>query len=270
MKLRKYFLSLLLVITSISFGQELPGARQISLSHSDISYSGDSFTLFNNPAGLALIKQREVGLYYSPSPFGVSEMANAYGAYAEPTIYGTFSAGFSIYGFELYKQTQIALGYARKIYDNFYIGGTAIYQNLSIKNYGSKGTLFLNIGGIGNITEQLGFGFAVENITRSTVSEDANQIPTVFWGGLHLKVIKEFIFSAAVSKEMGYNPSIRLGAEYSMLDFIRLRFGTHNEPNSFTGGFGVIYQFLQVDYAVSSHPDLGLTHQFGLIVRFTK
>ena len=270
MKLNNKFLLLLLISSHLCFGQSLPGARQVALAHSEISYSSDPFSLFNNPAGLSLLSQREIGLYYSPSPFGVSEMSNAYGAFAEPTVYGTFSAGFSIYGFELYKQTQIAVGYGRKIYDNFYIGGTLIYQNLSIKNYGTKGSVYFNAGGIANITDKLGFGFAVENLTRTTVSEDANQIPTVFWGGFHLKVIKEFILSAALSKEVGYNPSIRLGAEYSLLDYINLRFGTHNEPNSFTGGFGVIYEFMQVDYAVSSHPDLGLTHQFGLIVRFNK
>jgi hypothetical protein len=49
-----------------------------------------------------------------------------------------------------------------------------------------------------------------------------------------------------------------------------LRFGAHNEPNIYSGGFGVIYQFLQFDYAVTSHPDLDLTHQFGLILRFAK
>jgi hypothetical protein len=267
---KKYFLLFLLAASPLSFGQFNPGARQVALAHSDLSYSSDSFSLFNNPAGLALAQSREIDLYYSPAPFGLTEMSNAYGAYSEPTNIGTFSAGFSIYGFELYKQTQVALGFGRKIYQNLFVGGTAIYQNISIKNYGSKGVLFLNLGGIANITNQLGFGFAVENLTRATVSDEANQIPTVFWGGLHLKVVKEFTFSAALSKEIGYNPSIRLGAEYSILDFIQLRFGTHSEPNTFSGGFGILYQFLQVDYSVAKHPDLGLYQQFGLIMRFSK
>ncbi|MEW6653585.1 MAG: hypothetical protein AB1394_08970 [Bacteroidota bacterium] len=261
---------LLLSLTLQSFGQINPGARQIALAHSDFSYTSDVFQIFNNPAGLAFTKYREVGIYYSPAPFDTKEMSNAFAAYCEPTLYGTFSAGFSIYGFELYKETQFAIGYSKKITNNFYVGGTALYKNLAIKNYGTKGTLLLNLGGIANLNEQVGFGFAIENITRSTFSEETGQLPTVFWGGVHLKVIKEFTFSAALSKEVGYDTSLRLGAEYSMLDFIKLRFGAHNEPNVFSGGFGVNYQFLQVDYAASSHPDLGLTHQFGLILRFAK
>ena len=263
-------LILLLLFVLQSFAQINPGARQIALAHSDASYSNDVFQIFNNPAGLALAKNREVGMYYSPAPFDTKEMANAFAAYCEPTPYGTFSAGFSIYGFELYKETQFALGYGRKVTENFFVGGTAIYKNLTIKNYGSKGTLLFNLGGIATQNEQIGFGFAVENITRSTLSSETGQLPTVLWGGLHLKVVKEFTFSAALRKEVGYNPSIRIGAEYSMLDFIRLRFGAQNEPNIFSGGFGFIYQFLQVDYAVFKHPDLDLTHQFGLILRFAK
>ena len=270
MNLYKNILFILLLCVEICFSQSLPGARQVALSHADVSYSGDSFSLFNNPAGISLIQQREIGLYYSPSPFGVSEMANAYGAYVEPSVYGNFSAGFSIYGYELYKQTQIAFGYARKVYGNFYVGATAIYHNYSIKNYGSEGTLSFNIGGIANINEQLGFGFAIENLTRSTVSNESNQIPTVFWGGVHFRIIKEFILSTALSKEIGFNPSLYLGAEYLVMENICLRFGTHNEPNTYSGGFGVLYKYFQFDYAFTKHTDLGIDHQFGVLIRFNK
>jgi len=261
---------ILLSFSILSFGQINPGARQVALAHSDFTYSTDVFQLFNNPAGLALTKIREVGLFYSPAPFDIKEMSTAFAAYCEPTVYGTFGAGFSIYGFNLYKETQFAIGYGKKILNNFFIGGTAIYKNLAIKNYGTKGTLILNVGSIANLNEQVGFGFSVQNLTRSTLSDESGQLPTVFWGGVHLNVVKEFTFSAGLSKEVGYETSLRIGAEYLMLDFIRLRFGAHNEPNIFSGGFGIVYQFLQVDYAASSHPDLGLTHQFGLILRFTK
>lgn len=54
------------------------------------------------------------------------------------------------------------------------------------------------------------------------------------------------------------------------MDFLILRIGVSSEPDTYSGGFGIVYNFIQADYAVSSHPDLGLTHQFGLIVRFNK
>ncbi|MHB8906397.1 MAG: PorV/PorQ family protein [Melioribacteraceae bacterium] len=260
----------LLFLFSDCFGQISSGARQIAIARSDMSSSNDVFTLFNNPAGLSLIKVREVGLFYSPAPFGVTELSNAAAVYCEPTSLGSFSAGFSIYGFDLYKETNITLGFGRKISKNFSVGLTSTFHNVSIKNYGSKGVLIFNIGSIARLNELIGFGFLIENITRSTIGNESNQIPTVIWLGTDLHFTNVFSFNAAIQKEIGFNPSLRLGTEYSVMDFLILRIGVSNQPDTYSGGFGIVYNFIQADYAVSSHPDLGLTHQFGLILRFTK
>ncbi len=263
-------LLLLLFISVESCAIDSPGARQAALSLSNISSNNDLFSVFNNPAGLGLVKKSEIGFFYSPAPFDVKELSNAYAVFCEPTSYGSFSGGLSIYGFELYKETKFIFGYSNKIGENFIVGGAAIYKNISIKNYGTKGVLSFNFGGIANVTEQIGLGFVIENATRSTLGNESNQIPTIFIGGVHFKPNKDFTFSGAIKKELGFNPSIRLGTEYSMLDFIQFRFGASNEPNNYSGGFGIVFQFLQIDYAITSHTDLGLTHQFGSIIRFGK
>jgi len=263
-------LLLLLLITLECFGQVKPGARQVAMAHSDIASGSDIFSVFNNPAGLSMIDSRELGAYYSPAPFGLTELSNAFGAYCEPTTFGNFSAGFSIYGYELYKETQLALGYSKQVTNNFFVGVTSIYKNISIKNYGSTGKVLFNLGGIAKINEKFGFGFAAENITRSTINGESNQIPTIFCVGANAKFIEELLISIALNKEIGYDPSVRFGTEYALIEFVRLRFGVSNEPNTYAGGFGILYEFLQVDYAVSKHPDLGLTHQFGVIVRLAK
>ncbi|MCX7875735.1 MAG: hypothetical protein N2321_06130 [Melioribacteraceae bacterium] len=264
-------LMIFLLIGAIEcFSQIHPGAKQISIAHSDVSFSNDPFSIFNNSALISKSKEREIGFFYSPSPFGEKAMSNAFAAYIEPTSLGNFSVGYSIYGFELYKETQFAFGYGRKLSNNFSVGGSFIYKNINIKNYGTKGNIFFNIGSIANINEQIGFGFYIENITHSTISKDKDQVPTVFWGGLHYQPVKDFIFTSSLRKELNYNVSLRFGAEYSLIDFVKLRFGIQNEPNIFNGGVGIFYNFVQFDYAISSHQDLGLTHQFSLIFRLPK
>jgi hypothetical protein len=263
-------LFVLLFLFCNCFGQLSPGARQISLARSNISSSNDVFSIFNNPAGLSQIKFREVGLYYSPAPFGLTELSNAAAVFCEPTSIGSLSAGFGIFGFDLYKETNITLGLGRNFSKNFTAGITCTFHNVSIKNYGSKGVLLFNVGSIIHLNDLVGFGFLIENITRSTLGNESNQIPTVLWFGTNLHFIKEISFDAAIQKEIGFNPSLRLGTEYTLMDFLALRIGVSNEPDTYCGGFGLAYNFIQVDYAVTSHPDLGLTHQFGLIIRFTK
>lgn len=210
-------LFVLLFLFSDCFGQISSGARQIALARSDLSSSNDVFTLFNNPAGLSLIKIRKVGLFYSPAPYGLTELSNAAAVYCEPTSLGSFSVGFGIYGFDLYKETKITIGFGRKLSKNFSVGLTSIFHNVSIKNYGSKGVLIFNIGSIARLNDLIGFGFLIENITRSTIGNESNQIPTVIWFGTDLHFINEFSFNAAIQKEIGYNPSLRLGTEYFQL-----------------------------------------------------
>lgn len=251
---------------NFSFAQVKPGVRQAALSYSDLSYSKDVFSLFNNPSGLSGLSNRKIGFYYSPSPFGLKELSTAYISYIEPTSFGSLGAGIMIYGFELYKETKFAFGFSKFLTDNFSIGVTSIYKNLSIKNYGSKGYILFNIGVIAQLTKYINMGFLVENVTRTSISNESNQFPIVIGSGINYKMIDELNFFAALYKEIGYNISIRTGIEYNIFNFLSLRIGASNQPEDFSAGFGFHYNFISSEYAVLSHPDLGFTHQFGLII----
>lgn len=268
--MKLYFvLSLLLIITwNYSSAQINPGARQVALSHSDIGLADDAFSIFNNPAGLAQLNRREIGLYYSPAPFGFNQLANIYASYHEPTIIGSFAVGFMNYGFDLYKENKISIAYANNVTNNFLLGATVSYQSVSIKNYGSTGTLLVNIGGLFFIQNNLRLGFAFNNITRATYSNYKNQIPIVFSTGLSYTLESNISINTAVIKELDLPASLRFGIEYNLLNYLDLRLGVSNMPRSFSSGIGINYSFVQLDYAVFTHQDLGLTHQVGLIVHF--
>lgn len=270
MRAAKKIFTFLLSLYSFCFAQVNPGARSVALAHSDISFADDPFMLFNNPACLTNINDRSVGFFYSPAPFGVKELSNAFGVYTEPTEIGSFGGGFMIYGFELYKETKIAIGYGRKINDKFSAGVTAVYKNLSIKNYGSRGYLLFNIGAAYSLQKNLNIGFIAENITRTSAAENDNQFPVSFSAGIGYKIIDKLTAFISASKELNYDASLKFGTEYKLIDFLHLRFGTATEPDIFSGGVGIIYNFVEADYAVTSHPDLGLTHQFGITLRFQK
>ncbi len=60
-------LLIFLVVTSVMQGQIEPGARQIAMANSTVALANDVFAIFQNPAGLAGIRFRELGLFYSPA-----------------------------------------------------------------------------------------------------------------------------------------------------------------------------------------------------------
>jgi hypothetical protein len=263
-----YTIIIICTITISAYSQYNPGAKQISLSNSDVALSNDVFSLFNNPSGLSQMNWREVGIYYSPAPFGLSELANGYAAYHEPTSIGSFALGGMSYGFELYRESKFILGYSYNFQNKFFAGVAINYQTVSIKNYGSDGAIFFNLGGLAYITNNFRLGFAVQNINRATFGNEDDQIPMIFNAGLSYDVIDDLTVNFAVEKDIKYKPSIQFGINYDIIEYISIRTGFSNEPSKYSAGIGINYSMFSLDYAMFTHNDLGLTHQAGVIISF--
>ena len=260
--------TLVVVLGRTVFPQIDPGAKQISLSHSGVALSNDVFSLFINPAGLSQLSSRQFGLFYSPSPFGMKEMATGCFAYSEPLSFGTIAVGGMSYGFELYKETKISAGFSFRYLKRFYAGVVINYHTVSIKNYGSDNAVYADLGGLAYITEKLRLGFYLRNLNRASFGNEENQIPVLINLGLSYDVTKQASLNFAAEKELLQKASLKFGINYDIHKYISLRTGVSNEPAAFSAGIGIKYLFFRFDYAVFTHPELGLTHQAGLIVTF--
>ncbi|MCU0364981.1 MAG: hypothetical protein MUE93_04840 [Ignavibacteriaceae bacterium] len=267
--MRKVFsLYLLLILNSLIYPQYNPGARQISMANSDAALANDVFSLFSNPAGLAQLNWREVGIYYSPAPFGLTELSNGYVAYNEPFNFGSLSIGGMTYGFDLYRESKVVLGYAYNYENILFAGATLNYHTYSIQNYGSTSAFYLNVGGLVYILDELRWGFAVTNLNRASIADIDDQIPMVLLTGLSYDILQNFSLNFALEKDIRFNPSVQIGIEYDIIEYLSLRAGTSNDPSRFSAGVGINYSIFSLDYAFFTHQDLGLTHQAGIILSF--
>lgn len=265
-------LLLLLVIVSFSgfnFPQQYPGAKQISLSNSDVALSNDVFSLFNNPAGLAQISWREIGVYYSPAPFGFTELANGFIAYNEPFSFGSASVGAMSYGFDLYRETKFIASVSYNYSNKFFAGIALNAHNIYIQNYGTDMAFYINAGGLAYLLENLRAGFSIHNVNRATFGNEDDQIPMIFNLGFSYDLLSDFRINAAVEKDIRYNASLLFGLDYDLIKYISLRTGFSTEPSRYSAGIGINYSFFSLDYALFNHNDLGLTHQAGVIISFT-
>ncbi len=250
----------------IIYAQTSAGAKQIALSNSDVALSKNVFYLFNNPSGLAKLKQREFGIFYSPSPFGVKELATGYFAYNEPTSFGNFTLGFMTYGFKLYKENQFQIGYAYNLKSNIHLGTAVYYKSVIIERYGSGGTFNISLGGIYDLTKFLSIGFVIKNPLRFVDKQIRSPLEYTF--GTSYEVINKTYLLLAIQKELDFPFSFRFGIEYPVIKYFTLRFGVMNEPKIYSAGIGINYSYFKLDYAVTMHQELGLTHQVGIIVNF--
>jgi hypothetical protein len=261
---------IIILLADCIYPQFSPGAKQIALSNSDIAVSDNVFSFFENPAGLAQINHDEAGVFFSPSPYGMSELKNAYAAFSHPMNFGAVAVGGMIYGFELYKETQISLGASYNYDDKFYVGGVFNYKNFSIKNYGSKNTIILDIGVLARLTDKLNFGFSYKNITHESLTTETDELPVSICSGLSYKIIDNCTASLAIEKDVRYKASPRFGIDYAIIKYLSIRTGLSKNPNLYSFGIGVNYSLLNFNYAVVTHQELGLTLQVGVVISFNK
>lgn len=246
-------------------GQLDPGAKQISLSHSDIAFSNDVFSLFTNPSGLSKIPSSQFGIYYSPSPFGIKEMANAYLAFNQTTDLGSFAVGLLNYGFNLYKENKFFIGYGNNYNGKFYYGFSAYYESIAIKNYGNVNFFNISIGGSYSLSKELFLGFAINDILRN---KEYSPNSASVRSGISYMVLKNSMVHFSIFKQLNFPVSVCSGIEYDIIKYFSLRFGVQNNPDKYSAGAGINYSIFKVDYAVNQHKDLGLTHQLGILINF--
>lgn len=261
---------IVLLLLASSAAQYNPGAKQISIANSDVALSNDVFSLFGNPAGLSQMNWRELGIYYSPAPFGVTEMANGFVAYHEPTTFGSFAVGGMTYGFELYRESKIKAGYSYNYQNTFFAGIGINYHTFSIQGYGNQGVLYLDLGGLTFLTNDFRIGFLIHNINRASLSGLNDQIPSIINVGLSHDFLEKLSANLSVEKDMRHNPSLQFGVDYEIIEYLSIRAGFSNQPARYSAGVGINYSIISLDYAFFSHTDLGLTHQAGVIVSFGK
>ena len=256
--------------TSIIYSQYNPGAKQIALANSDVALSNDVFSIFTNTGGLSQMNWREIGIYYSPAPFGFTELSNGFIAYHEPISLGSIGIGFMTSGFDLYRESRFMIAFSHKYFNKLFTGISVNYHHVSIKNYGSDGAIYVDLGGLFYLLDNLRCGFSLHNINHASFGNYDDQIPVILNSGISVDINTNFTLNLALEKDIRYNPSVQFGIDYDIIDYLSLRVGASNEPSRFTAGLGINYSIFSLDYAFFTHPDLGLTHQAGIILSFGK
>jgi hypothetical protein len=88
--------------------------------------------------------------------------------------------------------------------------------------------------------------------------------------GLSFDILKNFSINFALEKDIRFDPSVQFGINYDIIEYLSLRLGGSNQPSRFTSGIGINYSIFSLDYAFFTHPDLGLTHQAGIVLSFDR
>jgi len=275
MKRGKLHLLLVLLLASPSAafcgGDNFPvGGRSAALGHASVTLT-DIWSAHHNQAGLGWLETPAAGIFYE-NKFGVRENSVRGGLAAIPTKQGTFALSINAYGFELYSQNKIGLGYGRKLGENISAGVQINYHSLRIgENYGSATAFSAELGVQAKLNDNITLAAHLYNPNRAKLADfNDERIPTIFRLGMRYDFSEKVLAAIEVEKDIDFKPSFKAGLEYHVVEYLYLRAGISTNPALSSFGFGLKFQQFQLDFAASMHNTLGFSPQLSLQYNFGK
>lgn len=271
--MKRYLLFGLLFVSGLSLSAQNGvfignNARSIAMGGSGVAFTGLS-SLGNNPAGLAELENWGASAQ-AEQRFLLSELQLLSAAGAIPTASGNFGLQVNYFGFEAYNEQKIGITYARKLFDQLYLGAQLGAFNTRIPEYGSRALITFDLGLLAPLSRELTFGLHLLNPVRMEII-DGEFLPTVLRFGLDYQPADKIHLLAEIEKDIQQTVRVHTGLEYQIVDPLFLRLGVATEPVSMSFGLGyALSNGLSIDVAASYHQILGFTPAFGMIYQGTR
>ncbi len=262
------FFCLITQISTLIAGNDNPiGGRSAGMGNASVTFS-DVWSIHNNQAGLAGLKNISVGFYYE-NRYSLKELSLKSAAFILPTNSGVFGLSMNYFGYENYNEKKIGLAYAKSFGEKFSAGLQLDYLSTHIgEEYGNRNTFTFELGIIAELTENLFLGAHVYNPLRAKLSDyNDERIPTIAKLGLSYIYSEKLLVSIETEKDINFSPVFKGGIEYKIIKEIYVRTGISTNPVLNTFGFGVKIKSLKIDFASSLHPVLGYSPQISMMYK---
>ena len=220
-----------------------------------------NWSAFNNPAMLGYLEKSELDLEFE-NRYLLSELSTKSIQLALPSNLMNVGMSFSYFGYSLYHEMLLGLGFARNFSDKFAMGVqfnyyTAFYSATNSYN----GALLPQIGLSVKLTSNFSLGFNTFNPfqTNITTQYSMKRIPSIFSAGTELLLSEDFVWRSQIDKEISSNYSFKTGFEYQMLQNISIKLGAYGSDYLVPClGFGFRSGSLLLEINGEMHPLLGL------------
>ena len=231
----------------------------------------DLYATRNNAAALAQLPNSAAGVY-AERRF-LQDQLNLYTAsIGIKTKTGAFALHGNYYGFSLYNQMQLSLGYGLRVSDKVDVGVQFHYHAVNQANgYGSASSINASAGAVFHLTDKIHAGINIYNPGGSKWSKAADEkIPAQYTFGLGYEVSDKLFISGEMVKEENLPASVNMGLQYRFVKQFFARAGVSTATNNLFAGVGFNLPKFRIDLAASYHPQLGLSPGILLLFDFAK
>ncbi|KAB2924458.1 MAG: hypothetical protein F9K22_06320 [Bacteroidetes bacterium] len=200
-----------------------------------------------------------------PSPYGLPPLSGA-SASVQSKLWETATAvGISSVGSSMYREVQGAWSAARGVTDRVTAGVSLRVYHVSVRRYGSASALGVDAGVRIDAGGGVSLGAALTNLGGARLA-GGDELPRMVTGGAAYSPAEGALIAADIVHETDRPAFIRAGAEVRLAGAFVVRGGYDGSSGELCGGAGFTAGPVTVDYAVTSHQDLGLSHAVGVTV----
>jgi hypothetical protein len=244
------------------------GTKAIALANAFVALADNPWAVSYNPAGLVQIRTPELATFYVPQQFGIPELRTISLSAAYAVNPGTVGAFVEQFGFDLYRTTNIGLGYGVNLESGVSVGAAINVERTAIARYGVSNDVTLDVGLLGRPLDKLTIGFCLKNITAARIGLNHERLPQYLAIGTGYSPFKNFCLATEVEKDVQFPLVVKAGIEERFFEFLSLRCGVANNPDKFSAGIAIRYASIEFGYAGYSHSDLGWTHQIEVAIQW--
>lgn len=274
--MRKEWLRILVLVVGVLAIRSVQAqVRAIGLGGAFVGVADDASAVRWNPAGIPLLQRQEYAFSHSSDLFGVG-LASSSGAAVVP-IGDNHAVGFDYLhrGFDdgelSYKRDVVTLSYGIRIHSmvSLGVGGKYVRMDTGLdgRSLGKASGFGMDLGALFSPMQTLRLGVKVHDVTGTSVRYDTDVseeiMPRGVVGGVSFEPLEGWTIGVDVDDR------VHVGSEYWIWDTLALRGGMQrglegSKSWTYAVGGSLRYRFIQLDYAVQTHPFLSDTHRFAL------
>ena len=249
-----------------SFEPVYAGARPVGMGGAFVSVADDAEASFLNPGGMPQVGRFALTSYYTRL-FGLKELSQVTLSGVAPTGIGHFGLFYQGLGGSLYREGVIGVSYGRSFGERLKTGVAVRRLSLSVQDYEGAGAVVVDTGVLIHLPYNLRFGAMAHSVGRFMESGQAIDSPRVIQVGIS-RTGERLTVSFQLDHHPRHGYSTRMGQEFQLVEYVTIRAGLTTDPSLFFVGLGLQKGRVKTDYALSSHPLLGVTHRFSLSMEF--
>jgi hypothetical protein len=241
-----------------------PSGGKAAATGNQFSNTADVFSATNNPAGLGFVNQFAFGVF-AERRFLVSGLDLFNGSIALPAKTGTFGVGINYMGRKEYNEKMMSLSFSKLFAKKFSVGVKFDYLNYSIIEYGQRNLFTFDVGFQYQPLKNLLLGAHVFNpVPLELEKVYGEKVATIIRFGAAYEPIKKITLLAEFEKDLVYQPNLKFGLDYRVVEIFSIRAGVNSFPLRGTFGFGLNMKGFNLDFSGNFHPVLGITPQLSL------